>query len=217
MYHKILLIIFIIIFLINFFNSKLVINEGLNIKNNIVLLGDSIFQNKDHVKFNNSVEYYLKKKFNNALVLAKNNAKIEDLLMQYKQLPDYLDNNNTFLFISIGGNDLLERYDNNKESIYNFKVLNNIFDYYKETINILLEITDCNIILSDLYYVSDYNYHKYHLLVNKWNNLLESFASEKKLDLLKLSNNLYKPIHFINSIEPSKIGSQIIVNNIYKY
>ena len=58
MYHKILLIIFIIIFLINFFNSKLVINEGLNIKNNIVLLGDSIFQNKDHVNRACKYMYY---------------------------------------------------------------------------------------------------------------------------------------------------------------
>ena len=83
--------------------------ENMEDNNYVVVLGDSIFQNKKYVKPKNSVEYRLKNKIN-SMVLAQDDSMIKDISNQYERLPKKLDNLNTYLFISVGGNELLEIY-----------------------------------------------------------------------------------------------------------
>ena len=89
--------------------------EGIQNKiTHIVLLGDSIFQNKKYVPKSKSVEYLLKEKLSiPSLVLAQDNAIIYDIPNQYNSMPIDLNAKSTNLYISIGGNDLLNLYEHN--------------------------------------------------------------------------------------------------------
>ena len=73
------------------------VKEGIqNNASNIVLLGDSIFQNKNYVPKHNSIEYLLKEKITiPSLVLAEDNATIFNLYQQYNKLPKSINKSST--------------------------------------------------------------------------------------------------------------------------
>ena len=190
--------------------------ENMEDHNYVVLLGDSIFQNKKYVKPKNSVEYRLKNKIN-SMVLAQDNSMIKDISVQYEDLPKKLDNSNTYLFISVGGNDLLEIYKYGNMEVDNHEPLDFIFELYKKEVNKLRKKTNCTMILTDLYYITDPEYKKFYPIIKKWNKNLYSFSKEKNIEVYKISNLVKTPSHFTNSIEPSSIGSRIIVDNIINF
>ena len=190
--------------------------ENMEDNNYVVLLGDSIFQNKKYVKPKNSVEYRLKNKIN-SMVLAQDDSMIKDISNQYERLPKKLDNLNTYLFISVGGKDLLEIYKYGNVEVDNDEPLDFIFELYKKEINNLRKKTNCTMVLTDLYYITDPEYKQFYPLIKKWNQKLYSFSKEKNIEVYKISNLVKKPQHFTNSIEPSSIGSRIIVDNIINF
>ena len=96
------------------------IQEGLEDYNKVVLLGDSIFKNNSYVGEENSIEYLLKTRID-SLVLAKDNSLIKDVLSQYKNVPNKYNEPNTYLFVSTGGNDLLNGYHYSNGDITNMK------------------------------------------------------------------------------------------------
>ena len=134
--------------------------ENMEDNNYVVLLGDSIFQNKKYVKPKNSVEYRLKNKIN-SMVLAQDDSMIKDISNQYERLPKKLDNLNTYLFISVGGNDLLEIYKYGNVEVDNDEPLDFIFELYKKEINNLRKKTNCTMVLTDLYYITDPEYKQF--------------------------------------------------------
>ncbi len=205
----------IIIFCCLFQNSTSI--ENLENNNAVVLLGDSMYQNKKYVKREESVEYIIKKKVKKSIVLAKDNSMIEDLMEQYDKMPKELNNSNTYLFISIGGNDLLNSYEYNGVEIENYDVLDKIFESYKDVVLRLYQKTNCTIVLTDLYFIRGEDYKKYYLLINTWNNKLYSFCNENNFKLYKVSNLLIEKNQFINNIEPSFLGSKIIVDGIINF
>ena len=192
------------------------IQEGLEDYNNVVLLGDSIFKNNEYVGNKDSVEYRLNNEIE-SIVLAEDNSFIKDILPQYKKMPDKLNEPNTYLFVSIGGNDLLDKYHYLQHDIENTKELDNIWEEYKKTIFELKFKTDCTLVLTDLYYITDQEYVKYHKLIKKWNDYLDEFCEKEDILIYKISNKLKKSTHFVNDIEPSKLGSEIIVDNIINF
>ena len=203
-----------IIFMCLVQNSRL--QEGLEDNNYVVLLGDSIFKNNSYVGVEESVEYILNNKMD-SLVLAKDDSVIKDVIPQYKKMPKELNNSNTYLFVSIGGNDLLNKYHYLSNDIENMSPFDDIWNEYKKTLLELKFETDCTLVLVDLYYVKDSDYLKYHKLIKKWNDNLDKFCHEKEILLYKISNVVNDKTHFVNSIEPSKLGSEIIVENIIKF
>ena len=50
-----------------------------------------------------------------------------------------------------------------------------------------------------------------------WNEQLDEFCNSNDILIYKISNYLKEKKHFVNSIEPSKTGSEIIVQNIIKF
>tara|TARA_B100001758_G_C18412868_1_gene617167 strand:- start:2316 stop:2963 length:648 start_codon:yes stop_codon:yes gene_type:complete len=187
--------------------------EGIqNRPSNIVLLGDSIFQNQNYVPNSKSIEYLLKEKLTiPSLVLAEDNAVIHNIPIQYKKLPNTMNKSSTNLYISIGGNDLLNVYENNK--INNYKLFDMVWELYKQTILNLINNTKCNVILSDIYYITDSNYTKYIPIIKKWNSNLYKFANKHNIQVFKISEILTKSKDFTNGIEPSILGGTKIVNS----
>jgi hypothetical protein len=187
--------------------------EGIQNKiTHIVLLGDSIFQNKKYVPKSKSVEYLLKEKLSiPSLVLAQDNAIIYDIPNQYNSMPIDLNAKSTNLYISIGGNDLLNLYEHNNTK--NTNLFNIVWELYKKTILMLIDSTQCNIILTDIYFITDPNYKRYIPIIKKWNSNLYQFANQHKLKVFKISKILTQPKDFTNSIEPSVIGGNKMVNS----
>ena len=194
-----------------FYNT--IFTEGMSSNiSTIVLLGDSMFKNNNYVPKEKSIEYLLKQHLSiQSLVLAQDNATINLLYQQYKSMPISMNNKNTNLYISIGGNDLLNVYENN--DINDTNLFDMIWNLYKITILNLSRITQCNIILTDIYYITDSNYARYIPIIEKWNANLYQFANNHNLKVFKISKLLTKPEDFTNGIEPSIIGGTKMVNS----
>ena len=156
-----------------------ILKEGLQDKNFVILIGDSIFQNEGYVKDENTIEYKLKNKMN-SLVLAKDDSRIEDIMTQYNEIPEDLNEPNTYLFISIGGNDLLNHYVINQYDSEDLSKFNIVWEKYVREINKIINKTKCTVVLTDLYYVYENSYHKYYNIIDAWNNNLERFCKKKK-------------------------------------
>jgi len=192
------------------------IKEGLQDNNFVVLIGDSIFQNKGYVQDKHTIEYRLKNKIN-SMVLAKDDSRIIDIFSQYKEIPKDLNETNTYLFISIGGNDLLYEYQEKGEHIEDLSAFNKVWENYVREINKIINRTSCTVVLTDIYYVYNKTYHKYYNIIDAWNKNLERFCKEKNILLYQISNLVKRRKDFVNNIEPSKYGSEIIANNIVNF
>jgi lysophospholipase L1-like esterase len=99
------------------------LKEGLTNINNVILLGDSVLNNSNYVPSGKSVGDILNSKLSNVLNLAKDGATINDLYRQLDDIPIELDKAETFVFISAGGNDIL-----NKRMELNPVDIKNLFD-----------------------------------------------------------------------------------------
>ena len=191
--------------------------EGLETTSDtVVLLGDSIFKNNEYVTDTFSVENRLQKKIN-TYVFAEDGAFIANIIPQYYQMPEALDNENTYVFVSVGGNNILEEYYYNHISVTDLQPLNNLWDQYTNVIEKLRKMTKCKIVLTDIYYITDKNYTYLIPLLEKWNKNLERFCKKKDFMIYKISDIVERPQDFTNGIEPSIVGGQIIVDNIVNY
>ena len=206
-----ILIIFIILFLL-FYLYKIShsYKETFNSSNKkIILLGDSILNNNNYVSSNSSIPFlldlHLTNQNNKLINLAQDNASISSVYNQLDKIPIDLNNSNTFIILSVGGNDLLNGYED----------INQIMSKYDSLISsIQSRLPSIHLILMNLYYPfefeSDNNNSKhYYSLIEKWNNHIEN-CSHKQINLTKIINN---SDDFIN-IEPSSIGGQKIVQHI---
>lgn len=213
MIHKLYYLPILIAIILYFYFYNVIFTEGMMSSiSSIVLLGDSIFQNNNYVPKDKSIEYLLKENLPiESLVLAQDNATINLLYQQYKSMPTSMNSKHTNLYISIGGNDLLNAYTNNDTS--NMDLFDMIWNLYKSTILNLNRNTQCNVILTDIYYITDSTYAKYIPIIKKWNNNLYQFANKHNFNVFKISKILTKPQDFTNGIEPSVIGGTKMVNS----
>ena len=126
---KSLIIIFsiIIIFGCAYFKS---VKEGLTERNNIVLIGDSVLNNSNYVSSEKSVYNILKTKTQNVFNFAKDGATINDCYSQLDKIPLKLNKTETYVFISAGGNDILNKRGQ-LTSAEIIKLFNNYMDFVK--------------------------------------------------------------------------------------
>jgi lysophospholipase L1-like esterase len=213
---KKLLIIFIsvaIIFCCAYFNS---LKEGMSNKNYAVLIGDSILNNSAYVVKEKSVAELLKSKMSNSkniLNVAQDGATIADLYAQLDKVPLELNERNTYVFISAGGNDIL-----NKKIKLNDTKLTKLFDNYMaflKALRVKLGSTKINIL--NLYLPSNPRYESYNLIVDKWNKLLDENSNNvgNSYNIVDINSSLVSAADFVYDIEPSEIGSVKIADAIY--
>ena len=173
----------------------------------LILVGDSIFQNKKYVGKGESIEDLLS---NKALIVAKDNAKILDVYDQLNFIPKIENKPSNIIVVSAGGNDLDYIYkDLNKN-----KNLNTIFDSYKKLIKEIHKKTNPKLVLSTIYYPTSKDYKQYIPIIKKWNQLVIDFANKNKFGVFRLDKYVTKPSHFTQQIEPSKKGGKIIADKL---
>lgn len=187
----------------------------------IVLMGDSILKNNVYVGKDKSVEDVLKRQYNGKLInLAKDNATVSDLYEQINSLNPELNNKNTTIFVSIGGNDILNKYVyvTKDVDIDDFNNLYQIYLDYKDVLRKLREkMPKAKLMLMNLYYPRSLKYAIYRELIKKWNDLLFEYADDpinKVNDVLDLSLIMTDINDFSLCIEPSEKGSIKIAREI---
>ena len=202
------------------YNSSL--NESFGTNKNqetIVLLGDSILKNNSYVSDGKGVDNLLEERNNGTIYsLAENHSKIVDIYSQIDKIPIELNNNSTNIFLSAGGNDILNNYADKEVSVKDTKGLNPIFNAYKKLIkSIQTKMNNSNIVLLDIYYPTNIKFSQYRPILEEWNKLISDFASTDNMQVINISNSLIEPTDFTLNIEPSETGGEKIANNILLY
>jgi len=212
-----MLTLFFILIFYQFDIYKTKFKEPLTQNNKIVLIGDSILNNSKYVPIGNSVFDNLKLKHgNNVILLAKDNATIETCYNQLLSGNNTIINNENYnLYISIGGNNILNEF--NKNENINEENLKKIFKKYEDLIKkIKNKYSKTNIYIFNLYFPPD---KKYKQIIEKWNNLIETFQNKTGKNnnyiLLRLDNLLTNKNDFVYDVEPSSIGSKKIADLIF--
>jgi lysophospholipase L1-like esterase len=189
-------------------------------KNTIVLMGDSILKNNPYVGKGKSVEDILKQQYDGKIInLAKDNSTVKDLYKQINKLSQKYNNSKTTIFVSAGGNDILNNYVYvTNADIDNFKPLYNIYINYKDALKTLRDkFPKSKIMLVNLYYPQSIKYLRYRELIKKWNDLLFEYQNDPINginDVLDLSLIMTDINDFSLCIEPSENGSVKISREI---
>lgn len=182
--------------------------ETLSNKDYLILMGDSIFKNDVYVNEGNSVGENLQSVHGNVIVLAEDNAIIDDIEKQTSLIPNNAKKQNTKIVVSVGGNDLLNKYNFN--DVNNLSHVDTIFNQYTSSINNLKNKYDCEIILCNIYYPRSESVVRYYDIIDLWNSKIKNYAKVNNLKVIKLDENVDKEEYFTNEIEPSGKGSKII-------
>jgi hypothetical protein len=187
-----------------------------SIKQSFILLGDSILKNDAYVSDGKSVELLLKERTNEkSICLARDNSKIVDVYSQVENIPNELNTNYTTIFLSAGGNDILNHYVEQENTPKDSSILKTIFSAYKKLIkSIRNKLPNANIVLLDIYYPDNIKYKQYHTIINEWNNMIYNYSNKNNCSVLKISGILTHSDDFSLGIEPSSVGSKKLVETI---
>ena len=221
-YLYILLLCFIIIAVSSFthYYKYYVLRESFNNNNKsgktYILLGDSIIKNNSYVKNGKGIDDILNEKTNgNTYCYAKDDSTIVDIYSQLDSIPSDLNKDSTIIFLSVGGNDILNNYADKEVSVKDTKVLDPIFNAYKILIkSIQTKMNDSKLVLLDIYYPTNIKLDQYKPILEEWNRLIANFASTNNLQVINISNILIESTDFTLNIEPSESGGEKISKQI---
>jgi len=203
---------------------------------NIFLLGDSVLNNKQYVPNDKSVGAFLKKNYPETKLLAKDDAKIKEV---YDQLKDMNKKDNQFIFLSVGGNDIMKLIDRHGAPAKNENIMeklrdkvDGIFSEYVKLVDTIQEkIQGAKIGLFNIYYPIDYSFDFntdpkiIENLITYWNDKLSkkfiSFNEDKRMLnnplLIRIDELLTEPGDFIKQIEPSVSGGRKLATLMVKF
>ena len=200
----------VIIFSCAYFHS---VKEGLTNNNKVILMGDSVLNNSNYVSSGKSVVDILKTKTNNILNVSKDGDTINDLYSQLDKIPIDLNRVDTYIFISAGGNDILNKRAN-LTSAEVIKLFNTYMEFLK-AFRAKLGSTKLNIM--NLYLPANPRYQSYKQLIDQWNDLINKYSNGvgEMYNVIDLNSVLKSPNDFVYDIEPSESASEKIVNLIY--
>jgi lysophospholipase L1-like esterase len=206
----IVIISIVIIFSCAYFKS---LKEGLTNNDTVILMGDSVLNNANYVPAGKSVYDSLKTKLSKVINLAKDGATISDLYGQLDKIPVDLNNTNTYIFISAGGNDIL-----NKRTELSSTELRRLFDSYIEFLKALrTKLGSVKINILNLYLPANPRYQTYKTSIEQWNQLIQSSSNKvgEMYNVVDLHALLTIPDDFVYDIEPSESASDKIAYLIY--
>lgn len=188
------------------------LKEGLTNNNTVILMGDSVLNNANYVSAGNSVYDILKKKLSKVINVAKDGATISDLYTQLDKIPVELNNTDTYIFISAGGNDIL-----NQRRELTSNDIRRLFDTYMDFLKALrakLGSTKINII--NLYLPSNPRFQSYKASIDQWNQLIKQNSNKigEMYNIVDFHSLLTSPDDFVYDIEPSESASNKIANLI---
>jgi hypothetical protein len=206
-YIKIAIIIFSSVIIL-WFSYKNSFKEGLTNKNNILLLGDSVLDNSIYVLSDQSVESRLTKHNSNVYNFAKDGSTIIDLYAQLDKAPLSLNKQDTYAFISIGGNNILHDKSQSITELFN------TFSEFLKSFRVKFGSVKLNIF--NIYMPANPKYKSYVEAVDQWNKLLQDNSNKigEMYNIIDVHSLLTSPSDFVYDIEPSSEASEKIANAI---
>ena len=173
----------------------------------IVLLGDSVLNNSNYVKENESIEQMLNAQTETQITsLAQDGAVLQDVFAQIDKIPLEWNQPTTYIFLSIGGNDLL---NNSLSEIYIHKLI----EQYKLLIaTIITRLPSANLYLLTLYYPTSAKYESYNEYISLWNKNVEELMPSS--NIIYLQNIINQESDLVYQIEPSSNGGKKIAEAI---
>ena len=187
--------------------------EGLTNNDKIVLIGDSILNNSNYVPSGKSVVDILKTKTQNVFNFAKDGATISDCYGQLDKIPTELNTTETYIFISAGGNDIL-----NKRGQLTSAEIKKLFNDYMDFLKALrVKLGSAKINILNLYMPANPRYQSYKTSIDQWNQLIKEYSSKigEMYTVVSLDTLLTSPNDFVYDIEPSETASEKIANVIF--
>jgi lysophospholipase L1-like esterase len=187
--------------------------EGLTNNDKIVLIGDSVLNNSNYVPSGKSVVDILKTKTQNVFNFAKDGATISDCYGQLDKIPTELNTTETYIFISAGGNDIL-----NKRGQLTSAEIKKLFNDYMDFLKALrVKLGSAKINILNLYMPANPRYQSYKTSIDQWNQLIKEYSSKigEMYTVVSLDTLLTSPNDFVYDIEPSETASEKIANVIF--
>ena len=211
------------IFAVSYLNTYMSsIKESFNSSNinnrTFVLLGDSILKNNAYASDGKGIDDLLLERNKETYSYAVDNSNIVDVYNQLNEISIDLNKPSTTIFLSAGGNDILNHYKENGGDINDTSVLSTIFAAYKKMIKaIRAKMNQCNLVLLDIYYPDNTKYTQYQPISREWNKLIDDYEKQPSNNIntvLRVSGMLTQNDDFTLSIEPSSSGGLKIANSI---
>jgi len=203
----------IMLLFVSAFKSKINSYEAFTNKkqnnNNVFLIGDSMLNNSAFVSQDQSVPDLLSNQLVGSTVynFAKDGATIADCYAQLDKL--FVDSNAT-IFVSCGGNNIL----NSRETIKTENVTNLFAEYSKLLKSIQVRTPNASLHVLNLYTPTNGHYTSYFPAIKQWNQLLDDNSSNLGYTVLQMDNLLVSDEDFVYGIEPSFKGGQKLVSKI---
>jgi hypothetical protein len=175
----------------------------------VVLIGDSMLNNSNYVSQGESVPDLLSKRLVGNIVynFAKDGATISDCYAQIDKIP--FDSNST-IFISCGGNNIL----NSRQNLN----VTNLFTEYSELIkSIKVRAPNASFYVLNLYTPASGLYKSYKPAIDQWNQILDDNAALLGYQVLRTDNLLVLDEDFVYGVEPSFKGGKKLVSKIGDY
>jgi hypothetical protein len=177
----------------------------------VVLIGDSMLNNSAYVSANQSVPDLLSKELvgNTVYNFAKDGSTINDCYAQLDKISTNLNNSNTSIIVSCGGNNILNSPSLKKTD------MNNLFNEYSKLLkSIKTRVPKASVYLLNLYTPTNTHYVSYHSAIKQWNQLLENNKSSLDYTIIDISSLLVSDKDFTYNIEPSERGGKKIIEAI---
>ena len=185
-------------------------NNQINSGKNIVLIGDSMLNNSAYVFGGQSVPDLISKDLETkpgttVYNFAKDGSTINDCYTQLDKISTELNNSSTIIFVSCGGNNILNSRGATKINV------NNLFDQYSELIkSIRSRASNARLNVLNLYFPTNTHYKSYYDTITEWNKLIEDNASILGYKVITTNKLLVAEDDFAYDIEPSYKGGKKI-------
>jgi hypothetical protein len=175
----------------------------------ILLLGDSILDNRMYVSSGKSVADLLQKatqaKGYQVGLFAVDGATIRDVGSQLNQIPMEYNTPETVIVLSVGGNDFLSGSEYGAAEQGYVSLVERIRKVFGE----------CKIYLVNLYRPVDPLFLIYYRIIDKWNLFLERIVEKGFADgVVDVFSVISDPEDLVVKIEPSVVGGEKIVTAI---
>ena len=205
-----------ILLLLFYLQTNTLIEQYTNQPNIIILIGDSILENKNYS--NKSLVEHIEQITNEddmIICMAEDNNTIQNVIDYQLSELNVNNSRNTYIFVSAGGNDILQKI------VYRSRTdpttLDNIMKEYDNLVKIITNMMNqSNIILLTLYYPPSAFYRKFDSFIREWNINIKNCAKKYDCRVLDLSEFMTTSKDFSHSIEPSDIGGKKMADNMMK-
>ena len=182
--------------------------EGLTEPPVIILLGDSVLKNDHYVAADKTVEAFIKKstssnRASSVVNFAEDENYIEGVDLTLLEEKKY-NNEHTYIFLSIGGNDLIRMRDTEKVMV----------SYSKLIERLKKKMPLAKLVLLNIYYPpAAKESTNVKNMIDQWNLLL---ATKYKANIFETSKLLTDASDFVSNIEPSETGGKKLAEAILK-